>query len=414
MGKITKYFGQPVFQQATKFIKKSEVVKIASDNKSDRYTKRFDTYNHLMIMLYGAFKGYYGLRELVIGAQADATRLHRMGITVPARSTLADANNNRSSDVFKALYFHLYNKLRTVLSDSRCKEWEKLLKVIDSTTITLFTDILKGAGRKTKSGRRKGGIKVHTLMEYLERTPNLIQFTSAATHDSNFLKELKLKKGDILAMDRAYIDYMYMESLTKDGIVYVTKMKKKLKYEVLDDMCIMSSEGKVEVRIKAIKLRKLDNKGNLLVEHKARLIEYWETDQYGKKKHAALLTNNFDFHYEQVIEIYDHRWQIELLYKQLKQNFQLQYFYGESVNAIEIQIMVALIANLLMSVVQKQLKSAHPDRNFYFSQTICLVRNMLMYYIDMYKLIYNPEKEWNAVNKKFFDRQLEIVFPQSP
>ena len=179
-------------------------------------------------------------------------------------------------------------------------------------------------------------------------------------------------------------------------------------------MCVMTLEGKVEVRIKTIMLCKYDNKGKLLVEHKARLVEYWKTDQYGKRKHAALLTNNFDFHYEQIIEIYDHRWQIELLYKQLKQNFQLQYFYGESVNAIEIQIMVALIANLLMTVVQKQLKAKHPDRNFYFSQTICLVRNMLMYYIDMYKLIYNPEKEWNAVNKKLFDRQLEIVFPQSP
>ncbi|MBO7125047.1 MAG: DUF4372 domain-containing protein, partial [Bacteroidales bacterium] len=167
MGKDTNYFGQPVFAQAVKFVKKSDVNGIISKFKSDRYAKKIDTYNHLMIMLYGAFKGYYGLRELVIGAKAEESRLRQMGITVPARSTLADANSRRSADVFKSVYFDLFQKLRPFLSDSRqCNEWENLLKIIDSTTITLFTDILKGAGRKPKSGKKKGGIKVHTMMYY--------------------------------------------------------------------------------------------------------------------------------------------------------------------------------------------------------------------------------------------------------
>ncbi len=96
----------------------------------------------------------------------------------------------------------------------------------------------------------------------------------------------------------------------------------------------------------------------------------------------------------------------------MKQNFQLEYFYGDSVNAIEIQIWVALIANLLMTIVQKNLRQKYPDHKNTFSNIICLVRNMLMYYIDMYKLIYNPEKEWNNVNRKLFDSQLKIIFPK--
>ena len=411
MGKDTNYFGQPVFAQAVKFVKKSDVNGIISKFKSDRYAKKIDTYNHLMIMLYGAFKGYYGLRELVIGAKAEESRLRQMGITVPARSTLADANSRRSADVFKSVYFDLFQKLRPFLSDSRqCNEWENLLKIIDSTTITLFTDILKGAGRKPKSGKKKGGIKVHTMMYYKEHTPCAIQFTSAATHDSKFLKGLSMGKNDILAMDRAYIDYKYMESLSKNGVIYVTKMKKNLKYKVLDKEYVVNGNGKVEALIKTVMLSKHDSKGKRIVEHKARLVEYWKSDKYGKRKHATLLTNNFNFHYSQIIKIYDCRWQIELLFKQLKQNFQLEYFYGESVNAIEIQIWVALIANLLMTVVQKNLRQKYPDHNFSFSNIICLVRNMLMYYIDMYKLIYNPEKEWNAVNQKLFDQQLKIPF----
>jgi hypothetical protein len=108
MGKDTNYFGQPVFQQATKLIKKTDVVSIAQEFKADRYTKKLDTYNQLMIMLFGVFKAFDGLRELILGAEAEKVRLYRMGIKVPARSTLADANKNRSADVFKAIYFKMY------------------------------------------------------------------------------------------------------------------------------------------------------------------------------------------------------------------------------------------------------------------------------------------------------------------
>ena len=410
MGKDTNYFGQPVFQQATKLIKKTDVVSIAQEFKADRYTKKLDTYNQLMIMLFGVFKAFDGLRELILGAEAEKVRLYRMGIKVPARSTLADANKNRSADVFKAIYFKMYEKLRPLLSDSSRNEWEKKLTIIDSTTITLFTDILKGAGRKPKLGKKKGGIKVHTQIRYAEWTPSLIKYTSAATHDSNFLEDIALEPSDILVMDRAYIDYAFMESLTKKGVCYVTKMKKSLRYKTLESEYVVSQDGKVEAKISKIILRKVGKNEKVEVEHNARLVEYWTIDKYGKKKYARLVTNDLESDFHKIIDIYDHRWQIELLFKQLKQNFQLRYFYGDSVNAIETQIWVTLIANLLMTVVQKQLKNRYPNRQFCFSNIICLTRNMLMYYIDMYKLIYNPEKEWNAVNRKLFDTQMKIQF----
>jgi len=211
-------------------------------------------------------------------------------------------------------------------------------------------------------------------------------------------------------MDRAYIDYAFMESLTKKGVCYVTKMKKSLRYKTLESEYVVSQDGKVEAKISKIILRKVGKNEKVEVEHNARLVEYWTIDKYGKKKYARLVTNDLESDFHKIIDIYDHRWQIELLFKQLKQNFQLRYFYGDSVNAIETQIWVTLIANLLMTVVQKQLKNRYPNRQFCFSNIICLTRNMLMYYIDMYKLIYNPEKEWNAVNRKLFDTQLKIQF----
>lgn len=119
------------------------------------------------------------------------------------------------------------------------------------------------------------------------------------------------------------------------------------------------------------------------------MIEFWNEDG----KHATLLTNNLDLAKQEIIDIYDNRWQIELLFKQLKQNFSLKYFYGESVNAIESQIWVCLIANLLLTVVNRKVKW-----RWAFSNLVTAVRQMLMYYVDIFSFLENPERTWERIN----------------
>ncbi|BAR97194.1 mobile element protein [Prevotella intermedia] len=129
-----------------------------------------------------------------------------------------------------------------ILSDSWSKgeqnTWEKLLYMMDSTTITLFDNILKGVGRHPKSGKKKGGMKVHTVMKYHVGVPMVVRPTSAATHDHYLLKEVHLPKDATLTMDRAYVDYAQFQRLTEEGVCYVTKMKKNLTYtELLSNLC---------------------------------------------------------------------------------------------------------------------------------------------------------------------------------
>lgn len=127
------------------------------------------------------------------------------------------------------------------------------LQIIDSTTITLFSNLLfKGVGRHPKTGKKKGGIKVHTVIHADESVPSDIKFTSAATNDSFMLKPTTLSKGDIMAMDRAYIDYEKFEQLTQRGVTYVTKMKKNLKYTILSDSMYQTPDGLMEVRIQNV------------------------------------------------------------------------------------------------------------------------------------------------------------------
>ena len=394
MGKSSHFIGQPMYSQVIKLLDKSKILQISSEQGGERYTKHFNGWVHLVVMLYAVIMRFDSLREITASLLTEARKLPHIGITFKiGRSTLADANKRRPEAIFEAIYRDTYATYRHVLSsDSRTgktPKWMRRLQIIDSTTITLFSNLIfKGVGRHPKNGKKKGGIKVHTVIHANEGVPSDIRFTSAATNDSFMLKPSSLSKGDIIAMDRAYIDYEKFEQLTEKKVTYVTKMKKSLKYEILSDTIYQAPEGVMEVmevRVQEVRFAKRKQDGETIV-HNARIITYVDVR---KHKLISLLTNDMEFDPSEIIEIYRRRWEIELLFKQIKQNFPLKYFYGESANAIKIQIWVTLIANLLLMVMQKQLK-----RTWSFSGLATMVRITLMNYVDFYSLFNFPEKDW--------------------
>ena len=223
--------------------------------------KRFDGYQHLVVMLFGILKHFDSLRELEIGMKAEGHKLGHLGMDcLVHRSTLAEANIRRPQEFFASVYAYLQEKYAEFLADSclaksykgqthEPKDWEKLLYMMDSTAITLFDNILKGVGRHPKSGKKKGGMKVHTVMKYHVGVPMVMQLTSAAKHDHYLLKEVHLPKDSTLAMDRGYIDIAQFQRLTEEGVCYVTKMKKNLKYEVLESVMYVNTKGLVIISV---------------------------------------------------------------------------------------------------------------------------------------------------------------------
>ena len=394
MSKSSHFSGQPLYSQVIKLLDKSKILQISRENGGERYTKRFNGWVHMVVMLYAVIMRFDSLREITASLLAESRKLCHLGISFKiGRSTLADANVRRPEAIFEAVYRDLYARYRHVLSsDSRSRrtpKWMKRLQIIDSTTITLFSNLLfKGVGRHSKAGRKKGGIKAHTVIHANEGVPSDIKFTSAATNDSFMLKPSTLQKGDIMAMDRAYIDYEKFEQLTQRGVIYVTKMKKSLKYTIDSDMMYQTPDGLMEVRIQQVAFTK-QLKGGRTIYHKARIITHVDTK---KRKLLSLLTNDMESDPDEIIAIYRQRWEIELLFKQVKQNFPLKYFYGESANAIKIQIWVTLIANLLLMVMQKEL-----TRKWSFSGLATMVRITLMYYVDFHSLFNNPDKDWENI-----------------
>ena len=398
MSKGTHFIGQPMFGQLISLLDKSKILKFSREKDGERYVKHFNAWQHMVIMLYAVIKRFDSLREITDSMFPEARKLSHLGINMmPRRSTLSDANARRSESIFEATYRDLYATYKDELSsDSRkhkTPQWMERLQIIDSTTITLFSNLLfKGIGRNPKSGKKKGGIKVHANIHANEGVPSDIKFTSAATNDSFMLKPANYTSGDILAFDRAYIDYAKFEELTRNGVIYVTKMKKNLVYAISDDTMYMTSDGKMSYRVQYVTFTKCVKDGEDIV-HKARIITYVDIKKT-RAKLISLLTNDMEMPIEEIIEIYRKRWEIELLFKQLKQNFPLRYFYGESSNAIKIQIWVTLIANLLIMVLQKRIK-----RPWSFSGLATMVRIMLMHYVNCYTFFEEPEKDWLAILK---------------
>jgi len=224
-----------------------------------------------------------------------------------------------------------------------------------------------------------------------------VEFTSTATHDHFMLCPGKLSRGDILAIDRAYIDYAKFEEMTQSGVIYVTKMKQNLTYEVIKSTCYMTNKGQMQWKEEFVVFRKEVNSKNgetgetekKVIEHHARIVTYIDEKKNGNAKLVRLLTNDLDTEYEEIVAIYKARWAIESLFRQIKQNFPLRYFYGESANAIKIQVWVTLIANLLITLLQKGV-----SRSWSFSGLATIVRIMLMYYIDVQGFLEHPEKDW--------------------
>ena len=300
-----------------KLLDKEKILQISRETKgSEAYVKRFDGYQHLVVMLFGILKHFDSLRELEIGMKAEAHKLGHLGMNyLVRRGTLAEANIRRPQEFFAGVYAYLLEKYAKFLADSRpskCykgqthepKDWEKLLYMMDSTTITLFDNILKGVGRHPKSGKKKGGMKVHTVMKYHVGVPMVVQLTSAAKHDHYLLKEVHLPKDSTLAMDRGYVDVAQFQRLTEEGVCYVTKMKKNLKYEELESITYVNPQGLVTHIDKKVRF----TRGELI--HEARRVEIF----YETKKPVVPLTNNFEFTVEDISEIYRLRWAIESLY----------------------------------------------------------------------------------------------------
>lgn len=358
MDKNIKLSGQPILCQLFSFIPDHLIEQAVALHQSDHYYKTMTTRKQLAFILYGVITRCHSLQSLCKSLLFLDNKLLYIGIDkLPPPSTLSDANINRNSDVFGELYGLLYKHYKVYLSDScfslpiNGEVDAASVKLFDATTITLFVDVFKGVGRNPLNGKRKGGLKVQAQMPLSGFVPDLVTITEGSCNDKNFLGQLSPSPGTIYVFDKGYMNFSVFDQWTQQGVYYVTRLNDNAVYEVVESKVhdIEEFAGGGVIRDQTI-LLKLPEPGQCL---KARLITYKDPLTGHVLK---FLCNMFPFKDTTITSLYKNRWGMEVLFKRLKQNFELSYFYSDSPEGIKTQLWIALIAHLLFTVIHKQVK----------------------------------------------------------
>ena len=177
------------------------------------------------------------MAETCEGLRAISGKLNQLGLeNAPAKSSAGDGLRNRNQSFFEALYYQLADQFKRFLSDSRTMGLTvKELFIVDSTTIRLFSDILKGVGRNPKNdGKKKGGLKVHMLIDAVQSVGKFMRITAAKVHDKNFLKDIQVPEYSMIVFDKAYNYYKRFSDWTDRNIYFVTRQKNNAVYQVLE------------------------------------------------------------------------------------------------------------------------------------------------------------------------------------
>ena len=395
MNKSIHFSGQLTFAQLIKLLPKDLIARSVERFHSDHYYKKFNTWHHLVTMLFTCYGHCHSLREVVSGMRAFEGRLQGCGVQFfPTRSTFSEANAKRDSAVFEEIYLSLKKYWESVYPDSRPNK--KSVYVIDSTTITLFQEIFKGTGLHNKNGKRKGGLKVHMAVQQSQSIPSIIHFSDATNPDVVFAKSLGVSPGSTLIMDRGYRSYAQYHRWGQENIRWITRLHSQNHYTIVESFEVSEKEGQAGIVEDRLILMGASRSTQPKVQ--CRLIKL-AAPVSGKT--LEFITNDLKSAPTQIAELYKKRWSIELLFKRLKQNMPLQYFLGDNQNAIKIQVWCALIADLLLQIVKRQVQ-----RKWSFSNLVSIVRLHLFNYLNLFSFLENPER--STISTTSQDLQLKL------
>jgi putative transposase len=261
--------------------------------------------------------------------------LYHLGAGSVARSTFADANNQRPSSFYEALFEKVYQRCRLVAPKHKFK-FKNQLYSLDASVI----DLSLGAFPWARFRRTKSAVKLHTLLDHSGYLPAFVAITDGKTHETKVAHSLRLPKGSIVAEDRAYTDYSWFADLHQNGVFFVTRQKSNALYRVIERRSVNRRQGLTSDQTIQLSGTKAHD-----CPHKLRRIGYRDIET---GKHYVFLTNNFKLAAKTIADIYKDRWQIEIFFRWIKQNLKIKSFIGNSRNAVMTQLYVALIAYLLL------------------------------------------------------------------
>lgn len=337
--------GKYVFAQLLDFIDKDAFLRIANKYDGNKYVKHFTCWNQLAVLMFGQLSNRESLRDVVLATQAHSSKAYHLGFGKAAtKSNLSKANGNRDYRIFEEFAYGVVTKAR----ECRAVEIFKLggnVYAFDSTTIDLCLSVFDWALFR----KRKGGVKIHTLYDIETQIPTFFHITPAKVNDMKAMDAIPYEENSFYIFDRGYNDFRRLHNIDSIGAFFVVRGRKNNDFRP-DRWARRFPPGS------GILSDAIGHMEGLLTKEKypdkIRRIKYWDDEN---KREFIFFTNALDISPVLVAELYHQRWQIELFFKWLKQHLKIKKFWGNSENAVRIQIYSAITAYCMMAIVQKKL-----------------------------------------------------------
>jgi hypothetical protein len=342
--------GKTVFAQLFKFLPIYEFRQCIQRYQGTYKVQTFSCWDQFLCMAFAQLTYRESLRDIEVCLRARQEKLYHMGIrSLISRSTLAYTNENRDWRIYANFAQVLIQEARSLyIHDSFGVELEQTAYALDSTLIDLCLSLFPWAQFR----KRKGAVKLHTLLDLRGSIPTLVIITHGKIHDVNILDELPLEAGAIYIMDRGYLDFGRLYTIHQSFAFFVTRAKRNFDFQRLYSHPVDKTTGVQADQI--ITLQGFYAQKDY--PEKLRRIRYFDAQN---NKRFVFLTNNFILPAITIAELYHCRWQIELFFKWIKQHLRIKAFYGTSENAVKTQIWIAISVYVLVAIVKKRLGIDH-------------------------------------------------------
>ena len=324
-------------------IKRSIFKRIVDKYQGDRYFKHFRTWEHFVAIFLGQIlKNCNSLRDIEDFLLSNQNQWYHIVIKHKiSRSTISYANNNRSWEIFFDIFKYLLAKTKNL------SEAINPVKIIDSTPIFLNLNLCTWSERTL----RIKGMKMHTVFDLNSRNPVHFTFTGAKTNDIEEGKKVEIERGTTYVFDRGYINFNWWNEIIEKGAYFVTRPTKVMAFINLTE--IIKETETISYQLVQLKSKRTRQAGKDVKNKCADKILKLVFIERENDKPMVLITNKIDVSNEEISELYQKRWQIELFFKWIKQNLQIKSFLARSENAVKLQICVALIAYLLIQQAEE-------------------------------------------------------------
>lgn len=367
-----------LFSQLLQQIPRTQFDALVKEHHAERGAKGFKCWTQFVAMLFCHLAGADSLREICTGLSCCLGKLTHLGLReAPKRSTLAYANQSRPASLYEGVFYSALDwfRGRGVLGhEGKPFRFKNKLLSLDATTISLCLELFPWA----RFRRAKGGVKVHVLLDHDDYMPSYAVISDAKTADVRVARSVALNPGSIVAMDRAYNDFALFGRWYSKGIYFVTRIKERTCYEVVETRALPRNRPILADQI----IRLTSAKAQRDCAELLRRVVAWDKEN---GREIVLLTNHLDFGATTIAAIYKQRWKIEIFFKTLKQNLRVRTFVGTSENALRIQIWTALIALLLLRWMHYLSQAG-----WSFSNLASMLRLNLFTYRDLETWLHDP------------------------